>query len=274
MVSLLWTSAVRVELILRRSQEDVSLARYVAEALSTLEFKRLEEPMMIISYLNSALAVAGLQVLHLLEMGTEGGGGILGGTPTSSPTKTSRSRSQSGSPVKRSNSVRLALLCSSRARLTLSHSLSQIAQVDEAGEDGAASTLTSSYPHVALADAAPSQPRSNRPPSRSLANRSSAASPCSSEITSSSSTPSRTYLTRIFQRAHADRLLASQTATPSSASTSSARSRRREIVYGFCSSLAVINADYFLHRPLLVVPMRLSRSGRTRTRGCPSSSRR
>ncbi|ORY37374.1 sister chromatid cohesion C-terminus-domain-containing protein, partial [Leucosporidium creatinivorum] len=49
------------------SEDDVSLARYVAEALSTLEFKRLEEPMIIISYLNSALAVAGLQVLHLLE---------------------------------------------------------------------------------------------------------------------------------------------------------------------------------------------------------------
>lgn len=45
--------------------------------------------MSIISYLNAALAVSGLQVLHLLEMGTEDGGGLLGGmgTPSGSPSK-------------------------------------------------------------------------------------------------------------------------------------------------------------------------------------------
>lgn len=84
-------------------QDDVSLARYVAEALSTLEFKRLEEPMIIIHYLNSTLAVAGLQILHLLELDTERGVGLLARTPIISPTK--RGRSQSGSPVKRSASV-------------------------------------------------------------------------------------------------------------------------------------------------------------------------
>lgn len=55
-------------------QHDVSLARFVAEALSTLDFKRAEEPMLVISRLNTILAVSGLQVLHLLEEG----GGLLG----------------------------------------------------------------------------------------------------------------------------------------------------------------------------------------------------
>lgn len=49
--------------------------------------------MVIISYLNAALAVSGLQVLHLLGLGFEGGAGLLGEveTPTSSPRKGSAS---------------------------------------------------------------------------------------------------------------------------------------------------------------------------------------
>ena len=42
--------------------------------------------MMIISYLNSSLAVSGLQVLHLLEEGMEGESGLLRGS-TASPVK-------------------------------------------------------------------------------------------------------------------------------------------------------------------------------------------
>ena len=57
------------------------MARFMAEALSSLEFKNQEEVFTIIHYLNSALAVSGLQVLHLIEEGMEGGGGILGGSP-------------------------------------------------------------------------------------------------------------------------------------------------------------------------------------------------
>ena len=41
---------------------------------------------MIISYLNSALAVSGLQVLHLLEEGMEGESGLLRES-TASPVK-------------------------------------------------------------------------------------------------------------------------------------------------------------------------------------------
>lgn len=44
--------------------------------------------MCIISHLNACLAVAGLQVLHLLEAGLQGGGGLLAQvTPTGSPSK-------------------------------------------------------------------------------------------------------------------------------------------------------------------------------------------
>ena len=70
-------------------QDDLSLARFTAEALSSLDLKMQEEPMSVISYLNAALAVSGLQVLHLLEMQTEDGGGLLGGmgTPSGSPSK-------------------------------------------------------------------------------------------------------------------------------------------------------------------------------------------
>lgn len=72
-------------------QNDVSLARYVAEALSSIEYKTQEEPMCIISHLNACLAVAGLQVLHLLEAGMQGGGGLLSDvTPTGSPSKISQ----------------------------------------------------------------------------------------------------------------------------------------------------------------------------------------
>lgn len=69
------------------TENDVSLARFVAEALSTLDYKTQEEPMSVIAHLNSLLAVAGLQVLHLLEEGIEGGGGLLGGSAPSSPVK-------------------------------------------------------------------------------------------------------------------------------------------------------------------------------------------
>ncbi|KAK4701477.1 cohesin loading factor subunit SCC2, partial [Phenoliferia sp. Uapishka_3] len=72
------------------SEEDVSFARYIAEALSSLEYKRQEEPMSVIHYLNSALAVSGLQVVHNLEDGLDGGGGLMASiTPTGSPQKAS-----------------------------------------------------------------------------------------------------------------------------------------------------------------------------------------
>ena len=48
----------------------------MAEAISTLDFKRTEEPMLVISRLNTVLAVSGLQVLHSLEA-ESGGGGLL-----------------------------------------------------------------------------------------------------------------------------------------------------------------------------------------------------
>jgi hypothetical protein len=49
----------------------------VAEAISTLDFKRTEEPMLVISKLNTILATSGLEVLHLLEAELTGGGGLL-----------------------------------------------------------------------------------------------------------------------------------------------------------------------------------------------------
>ena len=48
--------------------------------------------MMIISYLNSSLAVSGLQVLHLLEEGMEGESGLLRES-TASPVKQGVGRS-------------------------------------------------------------------------------------------------------------------------------------------------------------------------------------
>lgn len=63
-----------------QTQSDVSFARFLAESLSTLDYKRTEEPLLVISYLNSALAVSGLQVLHALEMGLKGGGGLVAAT--------------------------------------------------------------------------------------------------------------------------------------------------------------------------------------------------
>ncbi|GJN94290.1 hypothetical protein Rhopal_007364-T1 [Rhodotorula paludigena] len=59
------------------SENDVSFARFLAEALSTLDFKRTEEPLLIIHHLNTALAVSGLQVLHALEQDLQGGGGLM-----------------------------------------------------------------------------------------------------------------------------------------------------------------------------------------------------
>lgn len=58
-------------------QNDVSFARFLAEALSTLDFKRTEEPLLVIHHLNTALAVSGLQVLHALEQDLQGGGGLM-----------------------------------------------------------------------------------------------------------------------------------------------------------------------------------------------------
>ncbi|GAA5983631.1 hypothetical protein JCM10908_000358 [Rhodotorula pacifica] len=59
------------------SQDAVSFARFLAEALSCLDYKRTEEPLMVVSQLNSALAVSGLQVVHALEQGMQGGGGLV-----------------------------------------------------------------------------------------------------------------------------------------------------------------------------------------------------
>ncbi|GAA6018662.1 hypothetical protein JCM8202_000602 [Rhodotorula sphaerocarpa] len=59
------------------SEADLSFYRFLAEALSTIEYKRIEEPLMVIAQLNSALAVSGLQVLHTLELGMAGGGGLI-----------------------------------------------------------------------------------------------------------------------------------------------------------------------------------------------------
>lgn len=57
----------------------MNFRRFLAEAISTLDFKTQEEPMMIIVLLNAALAVSGLQVLHLLEKDMEGGKGLMSG---------------------------------------------------------------------------------------------------------------------------------------------------------------------------------------------------
>ncbi|GAA5926432.1 cohesin-loading factor complex subunit SCC2 [Sporobolomyces koalae] len=59
------------------TEDDLRLARFIAEAMSTLDFKRAEEPMLVISRLNTVLAMSGLQVLHLLEEGLAGRGGLL-----------------------------------------------------------------------------------------------------------------------------------------------------------------------------------------------------
>ncbi|GEM10950.1 cohesin loading factor subunit SCC2 [Rhodotorula toruloides] len=75
----------------RFEQTDLSLARFLAESLSTLDYKRTEEPLVVISYLNSALAVSGLQVLHAMEMGLKGGAGLVGAANKSGA---------SGSPMK------------------------------------------------------------------------------------------------------------------------------------------------------------------------------
>lgn len=77
------------------SEEDLGLARFVAEAMSTVEFRKSEEVMLVVALLVRGLAVGGLQVLHLLEgkehgwlwgLGGEGGeGGSRAGT--ASPSK-------------------------------------------------------------------------------------------------------------------------------------------------------------------------------------------
>ncbi|TKA56971.1 hypothetical protein B0A53_01372 [Rhodotorula sp. CCFEE 5036] len=66
----------------------VSFARFLAEALSSLDYKRTEEPLMVVSQLNSALAVSGLQTMHSLEQGMQGGGGLVARASVS-PTKQS-----------------------------------------------------------------------------------------------------------------------------------------------------------------------------------------
>ncbi|KAK4330559.1 Sister chromatid cohesion protein 2 [Rhodotorula toruloides] len=82
--------AFEVDLGAKCDETDLSFARFLAESLSTLDYKRTEEPLLVISYLNSALAVSGLQVLHALEMGLKGGGGLVAASR----------RGATGSPVK------------------------------------------------------------------------------------------------------------------------------------------------------------------------------
>ncbi|SCZ88805.1 BZ3500_MvSof-1268-A1-R1_Chr10-4g03099 [Microbotryum saponariae] len=78
------TRALEVEPGASCSDDDVAFVRYVAEALSTLDYKRYEEPLSVIAHLNSALAVSGLQVLHLLEADLDEGAGWLGDEAPSS----------------------------------------------------------------------------------------------------------------------------------------------------------------------------------------------
>ncbi|BGP51653.1 Sister chromatid cohesion protein 2 [Rhodotorula kratochvilovae] len=59
------------------SANDVSFFRFLAEALSTFDYKRAEEPLIVVALLNTALAVAGVQVLHALEQDLAGGGGLM-----------------------------------------------------------------------------------------------------------------------------------------------------------------------------------------------------
>ncbi|GAA5844309.1 hypothetical protein JCM9279_001763 [Rhodotorula babjevae] len=66
------------------SSVDVSFFRFLAEALSTFDYKRAEEPLLVVSLLNKALAVTGAQVLHALEQDLAGGGGLMA---TASPSK-------------------------------------------------------------------------------------------------------------------------------------------------------------------------------------------
>ncbi|BGP35332.1 Sister chromatid cohesion protein 2 [Rhodotorula toruloides] len=87
--------AFEVDLGAKCDETDLSFARFLAESLSTLDYKRTEEPLLVISYLNSALAVSGLQILHALEMGLKGGGGLVaaskrgvGDSPMKPPTGT------------------------------------------------------------------------------------------------------------------------------------------------------------------------------------------
>ncbi|SCV73614.1 BQ2448_6044 [Microbotryum intermedium] len=75
------TRALEVEPGASCGDDDVALVLYIAEALSTLDYKRCEEPMSVIAHLNAALAVSGLQVLHLLEADLEQGSGLLGEAP-------------------------------------------------------------------------------------------------------------------------------------------------------------------------------------------------
>lgn len=67
------------------SPSDVAFARFTAEALGSLDYKTQEEVWLVVSYLNAALAVGGIQVLHLLEDAAGGGASLLSvsdGSPT------------------------------------------------------------------------------------------------------------------------------------------------------------------------------------------------
>ncbi|GAA6048643.1 hypothetical protein JCM3770_001996 [Rhodotorula araucariae] len=59
------------------SANDTSFFRFLAEALSTFDYKRAEEPLVVVALLNQALAVAGVQILHALEEDLAGGGGLV-----------------------------------------------------------------------------------------------------------------------------------------------------------------------------------------------------
>ncbi|GAA6060785.1 hypothetical protein JCM10212_005434 [Sporobolomyces blumeae] len=100
------------------TEDDVAFVRFVAEAVSTLDYKRNEEPMLVISRLNAILAVSGLQVLHLLEEGLEGGGGLLAlanldeeGSISGSPVKRPTSLGQAGNAAPSVDLVRQSVIC-------------------------------------------------------------------------------------------------------------------------------------------------------------------
>ncbi|GAA5903419.1 hypothetical protein JCM8208_001915 [Rhodotorula glutinis] len=87
------------------SSADVSFFRFLAEALSTFDYKRTEEPLLVVSLLNSALAVAGMQVLHALEQDLEGGGGLMA---SASPSKKALVDDLAANNVERAPSADLA----------------------------------------------------------------------------------------------------------------------------------------------------------------------
>lgn len=80
------------------SEHSVAFARYIADNLSTFEYKTLEEVFVVIGELKSILSVSGMQVLHLVEK------------RTSTPPSSAASTSSEPSPRKPSEYLRRALL--------------------------------------------------------------------------------------------------------------------------------------------------------------------